>query len=163
MKPGMHGDLRPDPGVDENGCTFGVDVDLVGPSNLYGCTLGDRVFVGPFVEIQADVIVGHDSRIQSHSFLCTGVELGPYVFIGHGVMFTNDKWPRTRNRNGFTLERTFVGRGASIGSGAVILPGVTIGDDAMVGAGAVVTRDVPVGKTVVGNPARVALSADDLV
>lgn len=129
--------------------------------NLYGCTLGDDTKVGPFVEIQRGVTVGRACKISSHSFLCTGVTIGDEVFVGHGVMFVNDRDPRAtrdgRPRTGddFDLEPTVVESGASIGSGAVVLCGVTIGAGALVGAGAVVTRDVPPHAIVAGNPARV--------
>ncbi len=133
--------------------------------NLYGCTIGDGSMIGPFVEIQRDVIVGKNCKISSHSFLCSGVTLEDGVFIGHGVMFTNDKLPSAINLDGslqtasdWTCMPTMVRAGASIGSNAVILPGITIGRKALVGAGAVVTKDVPDGGTVAGNPARLLLS-----
>jgi predicted dehydrogenase/acetyltransferase-like isoleucine patch superfamily enzyme len=133
--------------------------------NLYGCTLGEETQVGPFVEIQRGVVVGRRCKISSHSFLCEGVTLEDGVFIGHGVTFTNDRRPRACNDAGelatpadWTLEPTRVCEGASIGSHATILPGVTIGARALVGAHAVVTRDVPPGAVVVGNPARVSPS-----
>lgn len=129
--------------------------------NLYGCIIGDESQVGTFVEIQKGVTVGKRCKIQSHSFLCEGVTLEDGVFIGHGVMFTNDKNPRAVNADGtlksgkdWTCEKTLVKEGAAIGSNATILPGITIGKNAVVGAGAVVTRDVPDDTTVVGNPAK---------
>ena len=131
--------------------------------NLYGCTIGDGSHIGPFVEIQRGVVVGRNCKISSHSFLCEGVTLEDGVFIGHGVMFTNDRLPRAVNEDGtlktaadWTCVPSRVGAGAAIGSNAVILPGVTIGSGAMVGAGAVVTRDVPAGAIVIGVPARVS-------
>lgn len=141
--------------------TFGDDV-VVGPfTNLYGCRIGSGTRIGPFVEIQRGVVVGERCKIQSHSFICEGVAIGDEVFVGHGVLFINDKFPRATTESGdlqgagdWELLRTTVGRGASLGSGAVILGGVTIGERALVGAGAVVTRDVPAGAIVVGNPAR---------
>lgn len=129
--------------------------------NLYGCSIGADSSIGAFVEIQRGVSVGARCKISSHSFLCTGVTLEDEVFVGHGVMFTNDRLPRAAvdgrlsGPQDWTLEPVRVGRGASIGSGAVIRGGVTIGAAALVGAGAVVTRDVAPGTTVVGNPARV--------
>jgi UDP-2-acetamido-3-amino-2,3-dideoxy-glucuronate N-acetyltransferase len=131
--------------------------DLV---NLYGCTVGAGSTIGPFVEIQRDVVIGARCKISSHAFICSGVTVEDEVFIGHGVRFTNDRYPRAA-RDGRLLEvgdwrqeATRVEQGASIGSGAVILPGVTIGREAMIGAGAVVTGDVPAGVTVAGIPAR---------
>ena len=133
--------------------------DLV---NLYGCAIGDDTLIGAFVEIQKGVKVGARCKISSHSFLCDGVTIEDEVFIGHGVIFTNDRKPRATNVDGspqgekdWVLEPTVIGFRASIGSGAVILPGIRIGAAALVGAGAVVTRDVGEGTVVVGNPARV--------
>ncbi|MFZ1547470.1 MAG: acyltransferase [Candidatus Nitrotoga sp.] len=129
--------------------------------NLYGCTIGAGSTIGPFVEIQRDVIIGRLCKISSHAFICTGVTIADEVFIGHGVLFTNDRTPRAA-RDGrllgpddWTVQPTQVAHGVSIGSGAVILPGVTVGRCAMVGAGAVVTHDVPEYTVVVGVPARV--------
>jgi acetyltransferase-like isoleucine patch superfamily enzyme len=142
--------------------SFGNDVVVQGFVNLYGCRIGDESRIGPFVEIQSDVAVGARCKISSHSFLCTGVEIEDEVFVGHGVKFTNDRRPRATTTEGqlqteddWVLERTRVRRRASIGSGAVILCGVTIGEGAIVGAGSVVTRDVPPDVVVAGNPARV--------
>jgi len=129
--------------------------------NLYGCTIGDGTIVGPFVEIQKGVTVGKNCKISSHSFLCEGVTLEDGVFIGHGVMFTNDRIPRAVNADGtlktatdWTCTPTLIRAGAAIGSNAVVLPGVTIGREALIGAGAVVTHDVPDHAVVAGNPAR---------
>lgn len=133
--------------------------DLV---NLYGCTIGDESKVGTFVEIQKGAVIGRRCKISSHSFICEGVTIEDNVFVGHGVMFTNDLFPRaTRDDGGLQEDEdwsvigTRVKRGASIGSGATILAGVTIGENALVGAGAVVTRDVPDHMIVAGNPAAV--------
>ena len=141
---------------------LGKNVTIIEPVNLYGCSLGDNCFVGPFVEIQRNVVIGERCKIQSHSFICEGVELEDEVFIGHGVIFTNDRYPRAANEDGslkgnedWLMECTRVERGATIGSGAVVLPGIKIGAGAMVGAGSVVTRDVAAGSIVRGNPARV--------
>ena len=141
--------------------TFGEDV-RVGPfTNLYGCAIGAGTRIGPFVEIQRGVTVGERCKIQSHAFICSGVRIGNAVFVGHGVMFINDKHPRATTDLGtlqsdadWELVPTLVEDGASIGSGAVILAGVRVGAGALVGAGAVVTRDVPAGETVAGVPAR---------
>jgi acetyltransferase-like isoleucine patch superfamily enzyme len=134
---------------------FGVDVRVVRPVNLYGCRIGDRSFVGPFVEIQRGAVVGRDCRIQSHSFLCDLVTIGDNCFIGHGVMFVNDTFsnggPAGRDRSKWGT--TTVGNDVSIGSNATILP-VRIADGVVVGAGAVVTRDLPVKGIYAGNPAR---------
>jgi len=124
--------------------------------NLYGCRIGDDVLIGTFVEIQSDVDVGPRCRIQSHTFICSGVTLEAEVFVGHGVMFINDRNPRTATAGtgDWKLERLTVKRGASIGSGALIFGGITIGEGAMIGAGAVVRQDVAPGATVAGVPAR---------
>jgi UDP-2-acetamido-3-amino-2,3-dideoxy-glucuronate N-acetyltransferase len=145
-----------------DGVDFGEDVVVQAFANLYGCRIGDGSRIGPFVEIQRGVVVGAHCKISSHSFVCEGVELEEGVFVGHGVVFTNDRYPRAVTADGelqgdgdWTLERTIVRRRASIGSGAVVLCGLTIGEDAIVGAGAVVTHDVPDGAIVAGIPARV--------
>jgi acetyltransferase-like isoleucine patch superfamily enzyme len=129
--------------------------------NLYGCKIGAGTQIGTFVEIQRGAVVGARCKIQSHSFICEAVTIEDECFIGHGVMFTNDRHPRAVNAEGglagaedWTCEPTLVKRGASIGSGAVILCGLTIGEGALVGAGAVVTRDVAPGEVVAGVPAR---------
>jgi UDP-2-acetamido-3-amino-2,3-dideoxy-glucuronate N-acetyltransferase len=146
---------------------FGDDVVVYSFTNLYGCRVGDETRIGPFVEIQRGAVVGARCKIQSHSFICTGVEIGDEVFVGHGTMFINDRFPRATNASGaltteadWTLERIVVERGAALGSGAVIMGGVRIGAGALVGAGAVVTRDVEPGETVVGVPARVIRRSD---
>ena len=131
--------------------------------NLYGCRIGDDTKIGAFVEIQKNAQVGSRCKISSHSFICEGVTIEDEVFVGHGVMFINDRHPRATSDGALQTESdwavvpTRVRRGASIGSGAAILCGVTIGEKALVGAGAVVTRDVAPGETVVGVPARVVL------
>jgi len=141
---------------------FGSGVVVLSFVNLYGCRIGEGSRIGPFVEIQRGVVIGARCKVSSHSFICTGVELEDEVFVAHGVTFTNDRYPRATTDDGvlqreadWTLERTLVRRRASIGSGAVVLGGVTVGEGATVGAGAVVTRDVPPGAVVAGNPARV--------
>jgi UDP-2-acetamido-3-amino-2,3-dideoxy-glucuronate N-acetyltransferase len=135
-----------------DGVTFGENVVVSPFTNLYGCEIGDNTRVGPFVEIQRGVRIGADCKIQSHAFICSGVEIEDGVFVGHGVIFVNDKYPRVSGEWKQLL--TFVERGVSLGSGAVIIGGVRIGRRALVGAGAVVTRDVEANQTVVGNPAR---------
>jgi acetyltransferase-like isoleucine patch superfamily enzyme len=148
---------------------LGRDIRILHPDlvNLYGCVIGDESRIGTFVEIQAGAKIGARCKISSHSFVCEGVTIEDEVFVGHGVMFTNDKHPKATTADGrpqqasdWTLQRTRVGRGASIGSNATIMCGVTIGEGAFVGAGAVVTRDVPPGTIVAGVPARV-LSAPE--
>ena len=134
--------------------TYGDNVLVVEPCNLYGCTLGDEVFVGPFVEIQKNVTVGARSKIQSHSFLCEYVTLGEECFIGHGVMFANDRFQSgAPDADPASWGHTHIGNRVSIGSGATILP-VRICDGAVIGAGAVVTRDITRKGIYVGNPAR---------
>lgn len=144
---------------------LGRNVRLHDFVNLYGCEIGDDVKIGTFVEIQKGVKVGNRCKISSHSFICEGVILEEGVFIGHNVTFTNDRFPRATNSGGqlqteadWECVGTLVKRGASIGSGATLLCGVTIGENAMIGAGSVVTKDVPAGATVAGNPARIMRS-----
>jgi UDP-2-acetamido-3-amino-2,3-dideoxy-glucuronate N-acetyltransferase len=146
---------------------LGRDVQLYAFVNLYGCRVGDETRIGTFVEIQKGVTVGARCKISSHTFICEGVTLEDEVFVGHGVMFTNDRLPRATRPDGtpqteedWRLEATVVRRGASIGSNATILCGLEIGERAVVGAGAVVTRSVPPGAVVAGNPARVIRNAE---
>jgi UDP-2-acetamido-3-amino-2,3-dideoxy-glucuronate N-acetyltransferase len=145
---------------------FGEGVEVQSFTNLYGCAIGAASRIGPFVEVQSGVRIGARCKIQSHTFICEGVTIDDEVFVGHGVMFVNDKRPRATTETGtlqtgadWELLETVVGRRASIGSGAVILGGVRIGAGALVGAGAVVTRDVPSGAVVAGVPARAHLNA----
>jgi acetyltransferase-like isoleucine patch superfamily enzyme len=132
---------------------LGNNVTVIDPANLYGCVLEDDVFVGPFVEIQKGVTVKKGSRIQSHSFLCEGVEIGENTFVAHGVMFVNDLF-RSESIQNWEMKSTKVGNNVRIGSNATILP-VNIGDNVVIGAGAVVTKDIEEGSVVVGNPGRV--------
>lgn len=141
---------------------LGQRVKIFAFTNLYGCTIGDDVKIGTFVEIQKGARVGNRCKVSSHSFICEGVTLEDEVFIGHGVVFINDRFPRATTAAGqmqteadWNCVATIVRRGASIGSNATILCGVQIGEGATVGAGSVVTRDVPAGAVVAGNPARV--------
>lgn len=140
---------------------LGRDVRLAAFVNLYGCAVGDESRIGTFVEVQRGATIGRRCKISSHTFICEGVEIEDEVFVGHGVIFINDRVPRATNGDGslkgdddWVCNRTVVRKRASIGSGATILCGLTIGEGALVGAGAVVTRDVPPGGTVIGNPAR---------
>lgn len=144
-----------------NDVAYGEGVVVFSFVNLYGCHLGDETRVGPFVEIQRGVTIGARCKIESHTFVCTGVEIHDEVFVGHGVVFINDKYPRATVEDGalksdddWELLPTIVERGAAIGSGAVVLGGVRIGERATIGAGAVVVHDVPAGATVLGVPAR---------
>jgi len=149
---------------------LGVGVKLGKFINLYGCTIGDETKIGAFVEIQKNATVGRRCKISSHTFICEGVEIEDFAFIGHGVMFINDAYPRATTPSGklqterdWKVERTLVRKGASIGSGPTILANLEIGEHAIVGAGSVVTRDVPPRTIVAGNPARVlrTLSVDE--
>jgi acetyltransferase-like isoleucine patch superfamily enzyme len=140
---------------------LGKNVKLSKFINLYGCEIGDDTKIGAFVEIQKNAKVGSRCKISSHTFICEGVTLEDYVFIGHGVTFTNDSYPRSTNPEGdlqteadWHVEPTLIKRGASIGSGATILPNITVGECAIVGAGSVVTKDVVAYSIVAGNPAR---------
>ena len=135
--------------------------------NLYGCEIGDESRIGAFVEIQKGAKIGARCKISSHSFICEGVTIGPRVFIGHGVVFVNDRYPRATNAAGelqterdWVCQKTLVKEGASIGSGSTLLGGITIGENAIVGAGSVVTRDVPANAIVAGNPARILQTID---
>ena len=150
--------IAPDVKLGKNVCIYDF-------TNLYGCEVGDDVKIGTFVEIQKGVKIGNRCKISSHTFICEGVTLEDEVFVGHNVTFTNDRYPRATNGNGqlqteadWACIRTLVKRSASIGSGATLLCGITIGENAMIGAGSVVTRDVPPDTVVAGNPARVVKS-----
>jgi len=144
---------------------LGEGVKLSQFINLYGCEIGDETKIGAFVEIQKNATVGRRCKISSHTFVCEGVQIEDNVFVGHGVMFINDSYPRATTSEGglqtekdWHVEKTIVKRGASIGSGATILSNLTIGENAIVGAGAVVTRDVPPNTIVAGNPAKILRS-----
>ena len=141
---------------------LGANVQLNKYINLYGCRIGANTKIGPFVEVQKGATIGENCKISSHTFVCEGVTIEDEVFVGHGVTFVNDTYPRATGANGglqteddWVVETTVVRRGASIGSGATILANVTVGENAIVGAGSVVTRDVPPGVIVAGNPAKV--------
>ncbi len=152
-----NGSLRVAPDV-----RLGRNVRMHGFVNLYGCEIGDDTGIGCFVEIQKNVKIGACCKISSHTFICEGVTFEDRVFVGHGVVFTNDRFPRATRPDGrlqtaadWECLPTLVKQGASIGSGSTILGGITIGENAMIGAGSVVTKDVPPDATVAGNPARV--------
>jgi len=141
---------------------LGRNVRIHGCVNLYGCEIGDETRIGAFVEIQKGAKIGQRCKISSHTFICEGVTIEAEVFIGHGVIFINDRRPRATTAAGrpqceadWECQKTHVMRGASIGSGTTLLGGITIGEDALVGAGSVVTRDVPAPATVAGNPAKI--------
>jgi len=145
-----------------NNVSVGQNVKIFSFVNAYNCSIDDNSKIGTFVEIQKGATIGKSCKISSHSFICEGVHISDQVFIGHGVMFTNDLFPRATNPDGspqtdadWHLVETFVKKGASIGSNATILCGITIGENALVGAGAVVVKDVPNNAIVAGNPARV--------
>jgi acetyltransferase-like isoleucine patch superfamily enzyme len=141
---------------------LGRDVKLSKFINLYGCEIGDETRIGAFVEIQKNAVIGKRCKISSHTFVCEGVVIEDNVFIGHGVIFTNDSYPRATTGEGdlqtdgdWKVERTVIKKGASIGSGSTILANTGIGENAIVGAGSVVTKDVPANSIVAGNPAKV--------
>jgi len=141
---------------------LGRDVKLSKFINLYGCEIGDETKIGAFVEIQKNAVVGKRCKISSHTFICEGVIIEDNVFIGHGVTFINDSYPRATTGEGdlqteadWKVEHTVIKKGASVGSGATILSSTTVGENAIVGAGSVVTKDVPANSIVAGNPARV--------
>ncbi len=145
-----------------NNVTLGENVRIFNFVNAYGCSIDDGSKIGAFVEIQKGVFIGKNCKISSHSFLCEGVHIEDNVFVGHGVMFTNDLFPRATNADGsqqteadWKVIETHVKKGASIGSNATILAGITIGENALIGAGSVVTKDVPANTIVAGSPARI--------
>ena len=142
---------------------LGTNTNILNESlvNLYECTIGDNTRIGPFIEIQKNVIIGKNCKISSHTFICEGVEIKDNVFIGHNVTFINDKMPAAVNKDGnlktnedWKLEKTIIKEGVSIGSGSTILCGIEIGENAIIGAGSVVTKNIKAFTTVYGNPAR---------
>jgi len=148
---------------------LGTNVKLSKFINLYGCEIGDETKIGAFVEIQKNATIGKRCKISSHTFICEGVTIEDNVFIGHGVTFINDSYPRATTNDGslqteadWKVERTAIRQGASIGSGATILANITVGENAIVGAGSVVTRDVPPNTIVAGNPAKVLRSIETM-
>jgi len=148
---------------------LGRDVKISKFINLYGCEIGDESKIGAFVEIQKNATIGKRCKISSHTFICEGVTVEDNVFIGHGVMFINDIYPRATAANGnlqteadWKVERTVIKKGASIGSGATILSNITVGENAIVGAGSVVTKNVPANSIVAGNPAKFLRSIEQI-
>lgn len=144
-------------------CKIGKNVQILHKDlvNIYSCEIGDFTKIGPFVEIQSNVIIGKYNKISSHTFICSGVEIKDKCFIGHGVIFVNDKYPHSVDKDGkminfdnYNLKKTILEDSVSIGSGAIIMPGVTIGKKAMIGAGAVVTKDIPCNGKFAGIPAK---------
>ena len=147
---------------------MGKGVKIYDFVNLYGCTIGDNTKIGAFVEIQKGATIGNNCKISSHTFICEGVTIEDNVFVGHDVTFINDLYPRATNADGklmtdddWSCILTRVEKGASIGSGATLLPGITIGENAIIGAGSVVTKDVPANTIVAGNPAKVIRKIDE--
>ena len=147
---------------------LGKDVTLCHFVHLYGCDVGDHTRIGPFVEIQKGVTIGKHCKIQSHTFICEGVTIEDNVFLSHNVTFINDRFPRATTKEGtlqseadWVCEPTLVKRGASIGSSATLLCGITVGENAIVGAGSVVTKDVPANTIVAGNPARIIRKVEE--
>jgi UDP-2-acetamido-3-amino-2,3-dideoxy-glucuronate N-acetyltransferase len=145
-----------------NDVRLGRNVQIYAFVNLYGCEIGDETRIGTFVEVQKGAKIGPRCKISSHTFICEGVTIESEVFIGHGVTFINDRYPRATSASGqpqteadWSVQNTLVKKGASIGSGATLLGGITIGEKAIIGAGSVVTKDVPPNTVVAGNPARV--------
>ena len=145
-----------------NDVRLGRNVQIYAFVNLYGCEIGDETRIGTFVEVQKGAKIGPRCKISSHTFICEGVTIESEVFIGHGVTFINDRYPRATSTSGqpqteadWSVQNTLVKKGASIGSGATLLGGITIGEKAIIGAGSVVTKDVPPNAVVAGNPARV--------
>jgi len=154
--------MHPNPNQRIIDCTIGKRTKLWNFINLYGCTIGCDCLIGAFVEIQKNVVIGNKVRVQSHSFICEGVKLEDEVFVGHHVVFINDNYPHATNKLGQPITPTdwkllpiLVKKGASVGSNATILGGITIGEKALIGAGSVVTKNVPPGAVVAGNPARI--------
>ena len=149
---------------------LGKNVSIRDFTNLYGCEIGDDVKIGTFVEIQKGARIGNRCKISSHTFICEGVILEDDIFVGHNVTFINDRYPRAINGSGqlqteadWDCVRTLIKRGASVGSGATLLCGITVGENAMIGAGSVVTKDVPPGTVVAGNPARLIRTCESKV
>ncbi len=158
--------MTPNPKQNINNVKLGKDVKIYDFVNLYGCSIDDNSKIGTFVEIQKNASVGKNCKISSHTFICEGVHIEDNVFVGHNVTFINDKIPRAVNDTGelqneedWSVVKTFVRKGASIGSSATIMCGITIGENSVVGAGSVVTKDVPPGKGVAGVPARILRDA----
>ena len=141
-------------------CKIGENVKIIEPVNLYGCKIGNDCFIGPFVEIQKNVVIGDKSRIQSHCFICSGVTIGKHCFIGHGTMFTNDLFIDSPNFESWNKRETLVGDNVRIGSNVTLLA-IKIGTNSVIGAGSVVTKDVPANLVVAGNPAKILRKLED--
>ena len=141
-------------------CQIGENVKIIEPVNLYGCTIGNNCFIGPFVEIQKNAFIGDNTRVQSHCFICDGVTIGKHCFISHGTMFTNDIFIDSPNFENWIKRETTIGNDVRIGSNTTILP-VKIGDKSTIGAGAVVTKDFPANCVIAGNPAKILRKLED--
>lgn len=137
-----------------NNCNIAENVKIIDPVNLYGCNIKQNTFIGPFVEIQKDVIIGENCRISSHSFICSHVHIDNNTFVGHGVMFTNDLFSDSDNIDSWKPKSTYIGKNVRIGSNVTLLP-VSIGDNTIIGAGSVVTKNIPPNSIVCGNPAKI--------
>lgn len=143
-----------------NECEIGKSVIFVNPVNLYGCKIGDDCFIGPFVEIQNNVIIKSRTRIQSHSFICEGATIGEHCFIGHGTMFVNDLFIDSPDFENWIMHKIIIGDNVRIGSNSTILP-VQVGNNVIIGAGSVVTKDIPSNTIVAGNPAKILRKVDE--
>ncbi len=160
--------MSQNPKTNQVNVKVGKEVKIYDFTNLYGCEIGDNTKIGAFVEIQKNAKIGKNCKISSHSFICEGVTIEDDVFIGHGVVFINDKYARATSEGKLKTDKdwkvipTLVKKGASVGSNATIICGITIGENAIVGAGSVVTKEVPLNSVVAGNPAKIIKKVDEI-